>query len=180
MKIVDIFAKKLHAVAYLKKGSDAYAECEYDRLLDLWTDVEYLHEYAKDNKVADINKFVKARLKDAEQIEDLLDQLIEQDLPLDTYFHQLDNNEIGFKLLSLRKGKASQQDGLRIYAIKIDNDCFLITGGAIKMSLKNKDHPDTKEEMRKIAEVKAYLQDQGVIDRESFYEFRKEREEDDK
>lgn len=180
MKIVDIFAKKLCSIAYKKEGSEEYDICEYDRLLDLWTDVSYLHQYATANKIKDVNRFVKARLKDAEQIEDFLEELTQESTPLDAYFHQLDNNETGFKLLSLRKGKASKQDGLRLYAIKIDDDCFLITGGAIKMSLKNKDHKDTQKEMEKIAKVKSLLQDNDVIDSESFYEFRTELEDDNK
>jgi len=180
MKIVDIFAKKLCSIAYKIKGSDAYDICEYDRLLDLWTDVSYLYQYAKSNNVKDINKFVKARLKDATLIDDFLNELIEDNIPLDKYFHQLDNNETGFKLLSLRKGKTSKYDGLRFYAIKIDDDCFLITGGAIKMSFKNKDHQDTREEMKKIKMVKAFLQKNDVVDIESFYEFRTELENYDK
>ena len=179
MKIVDIFAEILCSIAYKKKGSDEYDINEYDRLLDLWTDVSYLHQYAKDNGIKDIDKFVKARLKDAEIIEDFLDELIEDNIPLDKYFHQLDNNETGYTLLSLRKGKTSNKDGLRLYAVKIDDDCFLITGGAIKMSLKNKDHKDTRVEMKKIAKVKSFLQENGVIDKESFYEFRTELENDD-
>ncbi|WP_064967612.1 hypothetical protein [Tenacibaculum ovolyticum] len=180
MKIVDIFAEKLYSITYKKSGSEKYDDCEYDRLLDLWTDVSYLHQYAISNKVKNIDKFVKARLKDAEQIEDFLEELTQENKPLDAYFHQLDNNETGFKLLSLRKGKASKQDGLRLYAIKIDDDCFLITGGAIKMSLKMKHHKDTKEELSKINKVKSFLQDNDVIDIESFYEFRTELEDDNK
>lgn len=43
MRIVDIFAEKLYSICY----EDQYEECEYDRLMDLWTDVSYLYEYAK-------------------------------------------------------------------------------------------------------------------------------------
>ncbi|RCT56391.1 hypothetical protein [Winogradskyella sp. KYW1333] len=180
MKIVDIFAKKLCSIAYKKEGSQEYDDCEYNRLLELWTDVSYLRQYAKQNNVENINKFVRDRLRDAELIDDFLNDLTEENEPLDIYFKQLDNNETGFKLLSLRKGKTSKYDGLRLYAIKIDNDCFLITGGAIKMSRKNKDHHDTREEMKKIEKVKAFLQERGVIDLESFYEFRTEIETNDK
>lgn len=180
MKIVDIFAQQLCSVAYKKKGADEYDICEYDRLLDLWTDVSYLYQYAKTNNIIEINKFVKARLRDAEKIENFLNELIEEKISLDAYFHQLDNQETGYKLLSLRKGKTSNQDGLRFYAIKIDDDCFLITGGAIKMSLKNRDHKDTREEMKKIDKVKFFLKENGVIDYESFYEFRIENESNEK
>ena len=180
MKIVDVFAEKLCSIAYKKEGSEAYDDCEYDRLLDLWTDVNYLRQYAKQNKVKNINKFVQDRLRNAELIDDFLNDLIEENEPLDIYFKQLHNHETGFKLLSFRKGKTSNHDGLRLYAIKIDDDCFLITGGAIKMSLKNEDHQDTREEMKKIEKVKAFLQEHDVIDLESFYEFRTEIETNDK
>lgn len=174
MEIVDIFAEKLYSICY----DEYYEECEYDRLLNLWTDVSYLHEYAKKNNVTNINKFVKERLRDAEKIEDLLEELTHENRPLDEYFHQLDNMETGFKLFSVRKGKTSRNDGLRIYAIKIDDNCFLITGGAIKMSLKMEHHPDTALELTKIEKVKAYLRENGVSDRDSFYEFKIELEDE--
>jgi len=48
------------------------------------------------------------------------------------------------------------------------------------MSFKNKDHQDTREEMKKIKMVKAFLQKNDVVDIESFYEFRTELENYDK
>jgi hypothetical protein len=175
MKIVDIFAEyknregQLFSVIYPNEN-DNYGKCEFEKLLDLWTNVEYLRDYAISNNIINVNQFVRSRLRDAEAIEDLIDELFEQNEPLDIYFQQLSNFETGVKLLSLRKGKTSRRDGLRIYAIKIDDNCFLITGGAIKMSQKNDDHPDTRQEMRKIAKVKSYLQSQDVFDEDSFYE----------
>ena len=175
MKIVDIFAEisdyrgQLFSVTY-QSSDGSYDKCEYSKLLDLWTNVEYLRNYAIENNKQDINAFVNQRLKDAEKIEDLIEEILENREPLDRYFHQLDNNETGFKTLSLRKGKTSRKDSLRIYAVKIDTNCFLITGGAIKMSLKNEDHPDTRREMKKIQQVRSYLQSEGIIDEDSFYE----------
>jgi hypothetical protein len=164
MEIVTIFDAKLFSFKY----SD---ENEYDRLMSCWTDVFYLREYAKLNGVKDKNKFVKNRLRDAEQIQDLLYELSNSRQPLEYYFTPLNNNETGFKLLSLQKGKYANYDGLRIYAIKIDDDCFVITGGAIKMSFKMDDHPDTKEEKNKLNSAKDYLSKQDVIDKDSFFEF---------
>jgi hypothetical protein len=175
MKIVDIFAsnknreEQLFSVIYPNENGD-YGESEFKRLLDLWTNVEYLRDYAISNKIKNVNQFVRSRLRDAERIEDLIDEIFEQNEPLDRYFKQLWNLETGVKQLSKRKGKTSGKDGLRIYAIKIDKNCFLITGGAIKMSQKNDDHPDTKNEMKKIDQVKQFLQAQDVFDETSFYE----------
>ena len=70
MKIVDIFAYTLFAFRY-----QGEVDNEYDRLMDNWTDVSFLRSYAKKNKVENINQFVKDRLKDAEKIQDLLEEI---------------------------------------------------------------------------------------------------------
>jgi len=175
MKIVDIFVEespgRLYSFVYKIEGSTHYHLNEYDRLMELWTDVNYLRQYGKKNKVENINQFVRNRLQDAENIQDLLDELIHTSKPLEYYFQALHNNETGIKILSLQKGKVSSKDGLRIYALKIDSDCFIITGGAIKMSLLMEDHPDTKNELIKIKKAKDYLKENNVFDSESFYEF---------
>lgn len=169
MKIVDIFAEKLYSFVYSDNTQN-----EYDRLLDLWTDVSYLRTYAKKNGIANTNKFVFDRLQDAENIRDLLEEITTNNQPLEYYFRPLYDTETGFKILSLQKGKTSSQDGLRIYAIKIDNDCFVITGGAIKMSQAMKDHPDTDNELNKLKKAQDYLKENGVIDIDSFQEFKTE------
>ena len=56
---------------------------------------------------------------------DFLDELAENEKPLEYYFRPLYDNEIGIKILSLQKGKVSKRDGLRLYAIKIDVNCFV-------------------------------------------------------
>ena len=172
MKIVDIFAEKLFSFVY-ENNHDVN---EYDRMMDLWTDVSYLRNYAKINNVSNINEFVKNRLRDAENIQDLLDKLSENNQPLEYYFKPLYDHETGVRILSLQKGKVSNRDGLRLYAIKIDDDCFVITGGAIKMSQTMQGHPDTKEELVKINKAQAYLKSKGVFDTDSFYEFKNELE----
>lgn len=176
MKIVDIFAKKLFSFVYKTDDGFSYYVNEYDRMMDLWTDVSYLRNYAKANNVPNINQFVNARLRDAENIQDLLDKLTENNHPLEYYFRPLDNNETSIKILSLQKGKVSNRDGLRIYAIKIDADCFVITGGAIKMSQLMEDHPDTDNELTKIKKAQDYFKANDVFDRDSFYEFKSEME----
>ena len=57
-----------------------------------------------------------------------------------------------------------------MYAIKIDANCFVITGGAIKMSQAMQDHPDSNNELAKIKAAKEYLQENSIFDIDSFYE----------
>ncbi len=164
MKIVDIFAHTLFTFHY-----QGEVDNEYDRLMDNWTDVSFLRSYAKKNKVENINQFVKDRLKDAEQIQDLLEEITINNEPLEYYFRTLFDNESGAKILSLQKGKI-EKNGIRLYAIKIDENCFVITGGAIKMSQTMQDHPDSNEELKKIHRAKSFLQENTIVDKDSFYE----------
>jgi len=168
MKIVDIFAEQLFAIHYQSEVDN-----EYDRLMEDWTDVSYLRKYAKDNNVDNINKFVKEKLRNAEQIQDLLEDITSNNDPLEQYFRPLFDTERGVKILSLQKGKIDR-NGIRLYAIKIDNNMFLLTGGAIKMSQKMQDHPDSSIELEKVKVAKLFLQDNGVTDNDSFYELLKE------
>lgn len=164
MKIVDIFAPTLFAFHY---GGEA--DNEYDRLMDNWTDVSYLRNYAKNNSIDNVNQFVKDRLKDAEQIQDLLEEITTNKEPLEYYFRTLFDSESGIKTLSLQKGKI-ERNGIRLYAVKIDENCFVITGGAMKMSQAMQDHPDSNLELTKIKAAKAYLQENTIVDKDSFYE----------
>ena len=53
MKIVNIFAEQLYAFHY-----QGEAENEYDRLIEDWTDVSYLRNYAKQNNIKDVNQAI--------------------------------------------------------------------------------------------------------------------------
>lgn len=70
--------------------------------------------------------------------------------------------------LSKQKGKRSF---LRLFAIRIDKNCFAITGGAIKFHHLNKDRQHTEREMDKLDKCRSFLQANGVIDADSFNEF---------
>lgn len=72
--------------------------------------------------------------------------------------------------MSLQKGR---RHCLRLYAIKIDDDTFIITGGAIKLPLQHlmEDREHTLMELAKLKKAKYYLKENGVFDDESFYEF---------
>jgi hypothetical protein len=163
MKIVPIFADKLFAFHY--KGE---AVNEFDRLMDLWTDIAFLIDYLKENNITNVKKIVKDILQDAEQIQDFLDNISQNKEPYGFYFEPLQNSERN-KLLAFQKGKI-RENILRYYAIKLDENCFVITGGAIKMSQTMQEHPDTTNELKKLEKARAYLKQNGVFDEDSFFE----------
>jgi len=171
MKIVCIFADKLFAFHY-----DNEDENELKRNLELWTNINYLYEFLKAHK-NDIGKYTIEQIieqisNDANTIDDFLAELSnDEHKNLDSFFKPLHNQEYQLKILSLRKGRKNL---LRIYAIKIDEDCFVITGGAIKLTQLMEDREHTKKELTKLEKAKQYLKENSVFDSDSFYEFIKE------
>lgn len=171
MKIVSIFAHRLFAFQY-----EGQADNEYDRLLNLWTDTEYVQSFLNSNE-SDIpqgktkRQFVEYIREDAINIDEQLIKITETtDQLLSHFFKPLHNYEYEHKVLSLQKGR---QHCLRLYAVKIDEDTFVITGGAIKLPLHHlmKDRDHTMVELQKLERAKSYLNENGIFDEDSFFEF---------
>lgn len=169
MKIVRIFADQLFAFHYKNEVDN-----EYDRLMDLWTDVAYLRTFAKKNNIGNVNEFINDILRDAEQIQDYLENLSKNKQPYGFYFEPLQDSE-RTKLLAFQKGKIKRNQ-LRYYAIKLADDCFVITGGAIKMSQTMQEHPDTDRELTKLKAARSFLNKKGVFDEDSFFELLSEQQ----
>jgi hypothetical protein len=163
MKIISIFAEKLFAFQY-----EGEADNEYDRLMELWTDINFLNTFAKENNIINVKKFIHDILHDAEQIQDFLENLSQNKEPYGFYFEPLQESE-SKKILAFQKGKI-KKNRLRYYAIKLDDNCFVITGGAIKMSQTMQEHSDTNNELKKLETARAYLKQNGVFDEDSFFE----------
>jgi len=86
------------------------------------------------------------------------------------FIQPLHNSEYQVKILSHQKGR---QHCLRLYAIRIDEDTFVITGGAIKLPLHHlmEDREHTRIELQKIKRVQDYLKANQITDEDSFFEF---------
>jgi hypothetical protein len=164
VKIVSIFADNIYSLHY-----DGETDNEFDRLMDLWTDVSFLRSYAIRNGVKDVYGFVNHILLCAEDIQDFLHDISQGNKDYNFYFQALQQSENYSKRLELQKGKIHKNQ-LRLYAIKIDISCFVVTGGAIKMSQKMEDHSDTLAELGKLATAKSYFEKNGVFDEDSFFE----------
>ena len=164
MKIVPIFAESLYSFHYAEEE-----ENELDRLLNLWSNAEYLYNYAKINNQSDPNSFVLDVTKNLDQVIDLLNDLNDNNESFTKYFEPLSISEWN-QALPRQKGKI-KNNSLRIYALKVEANCFVITGGAIKMGQKMQDHPDTQKELDKLKAAQNYLKEKGVFDTDSFHEF---------
>lgn len=168
MKIVNIFAYRLLAFKFSDQKQN-----ELERLLNLWNDVNYLFNFVNENKndipaTHNIGEIVMDLLESAKEIDRRI--LVFCNNPkkkLDDFFIPLNNHEYKIGRLSRQKGK---QNYLRIFAIRIDCDCFIITGGTIKFHHLNREREHTQKEMLKLERCRNYLNDRNVFDADSFYE----------
>lgn len=168
MKIVSIFAEKLFSFHFPNQ-----AENELKRTLSLWNDDEYLEQFYEDNildmKGMSFETFSRDIILAANQLDDRIYDLSVSDFPnFDTFFKPLDNQEYQFKILSKRKGRVSD---LRLYALKIDDNCYVITGGAIKLTHLMEQRLHTTVERNKLDRCRRFLNENGIYDGESFFEF---------
>ena len=179
MKLIPIFPENkpaIYSVHYPDERQD-----EMRRLFDQWSDVEYLVTFFNNNKKDLCNGYyrypsveaaVEKTLGDAESLQDYLLELAkgaQHDLySLQMLFQPLNPTET--RLLNLQKSKARYKKSpwLRLYAIRIASDLFVITGGAIKLTKLMEEREHTQKELCKLDLVKNFLFDQGLLDKEDF------------
>jgi len=180
MKIIDIFDDQ-RLLSFQYEGEQ---DNEFDRLIDFWTDTGRIHEYAKKNGVIGALNLIRfvIRINDsAEFIEDWLSEIEKGEGCLDDYFKPLDIKEkqkeqkLYYQDCVITKQKG-RKNNLRIYALRIDFDTYLITGGAIKWTQKMQEHADTNEELIKLKKAVDYLTENGVFDKESLIDLQNENE----
>lgn len=96
-------------------------------------------------------------------------------LNLDTIFRPLENSRISEILLGKEKAKIKDRprhaSWLRIYAIKLEPGCYIITGGAIKLTHTMKEREHTLNELNKMEQVRNYLISNQAIDADGFVDY---------
>jgi hypothetical protein len=174
MKIVHIFGQHLFAFKYKNQAN------EFERLFDYWADVEELEAFFENNKddlrspfwaIITVEEAIFCTINDAQKLEDKLRELSVQVDPtqngLETIFQSLDDRQI--QIVHLNKSKAKRR-WLRIYALRIESNVYVITGGAIKLTHEMKDRGHTRDELQKIEKCRNFLIDAGIIDKDGITE----------
>ena len=176
MKFEELVSGKLWAVR-----DDQAESHELEALLDHWNDVVWLRDFFVNNQ-EDLKTFYHVGIEDAiwdtiedsDEIELLLMQLAEDD-DLDSLFRPLNNNETAETLLQKDKARLKKRhvhsSWLRIYAIRLSTGTYIITGGAIKLTLKMEEREHTRLELDKIERVRNFLLNEHIIDDDSFIEY---------
>jgi len=171
MEIVPIFANRLYAFNYQSEGAGLD---EFERLFDIWQDVEYLEEFFESNQndlqsgffdpVPTVEQAVSITREEAKRFETHLRRLAQtDDQPLDAIFKPLSEHEDNFSFPRHKAYGLRYTSWLRIYAIKIAHR-YYVTGGAIKLTKGMKERPHTHDELRKLQRCLSYFQEQGITD----------------
>lgn len=169
MEIVPIFDAHLYSFKYPGEEFD-----ELERLLDEWNDIEILRKFFEENsqdlkyfRIGVDDAIIQTR-KEGNALRKKLINLSKSVNPdVDSMFANLDDYEA--RIVDLAKQK-SKRRWLRIYALRVDANTYIITGGAIKLTKKMEDRLHTSKELDKLELCRNYLKDLGVFDIDSFNE----------
>ncbi len=139
----------------------------YGMILNLF---KFFEEHKADLGYYDVSieQAVIETRKEAQRLSDsLLEAYEENPIQLESLFRNLINSEV--YTISLSKQKTRRR-WLRLYAIRIAKNIYLVTGGAIKLTLEMKDRDHTNQELLKLEKCKTFLEQNDVFDDDSFKE----------
>lgn len=188
MKIVSIFEHvkgSLLSVKYLDHTKDVLPE-----LFDNWTDVEYLNDfftthysdltsgfYEDQNPGITIEEAIQNTIDQAEELETrLYDIALGQDgayYALQAIFKPLENKEQKLiRIPTLQQSKVTgfnRKAWLRIYAVRIGPNTFVVSGGAIKLTTTMDTREHLRIELNKLNITVNYLKDFDVLDENDYH-----------
>lgn len=166
------------------KDKDKEAD-ELTILFRNWTNGEYLLDFFMENfadlrgffQIERLDEAVNDTFHDAESLQELV-----LDFPyteqLDELFKPLDITDTRLHELSREKARNWDRDRhaswLRIYAIRLEPNVYVVTGGAIKLTRTMQEREHTALELQKLNRCKDFLKANGVFDRDSFVELTNE------
>ena len=175
MEIEEIYKPYIYSIKY--EGQEL---SEFDRLFDAWNDItevvefmrthqEYLNNPIWGERYTPESAARKVR-DEAIELEDLFEDLYENtnhgETPdYDSHFKFLDGKYMVYEYIPMKSYGPGRPSFLRMYAIKLKNNLYVITGGGIKLADKIQNSPDLKDHVIKnIDNVRAWLKDSGIID----------------
>ncbi|HET6256315.1 MAG TPA: hypothetical protein VFE32_19730 [Puia sp.] len=186
MKLVPIFVAEDLEDGLWAIQLEGQPQSEFDGFFDLVNDAEWLYNFFDQNQ-ADLHQgfFGNISMKDAvsrtlEEAGEMEDSLYEYsqlgfgngNTNLQHLFKPLNNFE--YAIASHQKSKARIRKGwLRLYAIRLAENCYLVTGGTIKLTQDMK-RAHLQNELKKLELAKQFLRDNGIDFPEDLNSYRDE------
>jgi len=186
MKIVPIFVPDNSEEGLWSIHVGGEPQNEFEKFFDVMNDIEWLHNFFEQNKAdlhggffgsISIGLAVSRTLEEVEEMENSLYDYSEQgfkgrDSNLQHFFKPLNNFE--YSITAHQKSKARIRKGwLRLYAIRLAENCYLVTGGAIKLTLDMK-RAHLQNELKKLEQAKVLLDSNGIAYPEDLNTFKDE------
>ena len=180
MEIVEIYENWLYSIQFDEEDLN-----EYVRVFKEWHDLDYLEKFFTDNAVHIDTPFWKDAgldpnepeasaqkiLDEAEELEEYIEELVSnmkvgEKPSFDEYFHFLDGKYKCLWTLEPMKSHGTNRPSLlRLYAIKLGPNCYLIVYGGIKLGDTIQNSPVLKDKVfNKIDNVLNYLKANGIED----------------
>lgn len=161
---------------------------ELDKLTSLfeqWNDANYLFKFFRDNiydlksyfKIERVSQAIQDTFEDSDALEELI-LTFPYTEELDTLFKPLDVTDTKSMELTRQKARNWERERhdswLRIYAIRLEPNVYVVTGGAIKLTRAMQDKEHTMIELNKLNKCKEFLKRNGVFDKDSFIDLNME------
>ena len=161
---------------------DGEADNSLRMVFSQWNDPEWLWDFFTENmadlesyfKITDVDQAIYDTMDDSDELECLILD-ISPDADLDKLFRPLENSRTAEMMLGKEKARlwqrAEHAPWLRLYAIKLEPGCYIITGGAIKLTRTMQEREHTLKELCKMEQVRNLLIEQGAIDADGFEDY---------
>ena len=161
---------------------------EHDELTSLfekWNNADYLLDFFIDNiedlknnfHVEKVSEAIQDTFEDADELEEIILEFPYTE-SLDGLFMPLDITDTRCTELTRRKARNWNRNKhaswLRIYAIRLEPNVYVVTGGAIKLTQRMQDKEHTSLELEKLNKCKEFLKYNGVFDKDSFIDLNME------
>ena len=175
MEIETIYEPYVYSIKY-----DGQELCEFDRLFDAWSDMSELVNFMRTHQEYLNNPIwgeqhtpesAARRVRDeAKELGKLLLELCKNsdqgETPdFDSHFKFLDGKYQVYEYIPMKSYGTGRPSFLRMYAIKLKNNLYVITGGGIKLADTIQESPDLqKHVLQNIDKVRAWLIQNGIID----------------
>jgi hypothetical protein len=170
MRIVPIFVSETSDEGVWSIQLDGQNQSEFDKFFSSVNDPEWLYYFFEANKEDLLTGFWKKMsvsdavlltINEAQLMEDTLYEYAQNGfadikITLQHLFKPLNNYE--YAMAVHQKSKARVNQGwLRLYGLRLSANCFLITGGGVKLT-KDMRRPHLEDELKKLELTKRFLQ----------------------
>lgn len=181
LDIVSIYPDYLFAIKFDDKDVN-----EYDASFSLWRDLDYLVDFFTENKSLLETDFWHNSISSTDP-EDLAQSIVDESFDFERFIQEVAQNtadgelpdfdsffqELGGQYKFLREHVPHKSYGtasptmLRLYAIRVNPNCYVVVHGGIKLTKQIQDTPQLNRELfSKIDNVLRFFRANGIIDTE--------------